>query len=319
MKKIISKINKSLLIYICVLVLVVVSFGGYRYFRYIDEVAFIDIYYLNTAKMGIEPITKSYSSNLDNDQILDVVFKIFSDSQQASKSTLVTSKPESVTILDYELDSQGLMTVSFSPEYKEMTNIEEINFKAAFVWTFTDLDFVKKIKFEIDGYPYTTANSQVIESFDRTNVIVEPTIALDKAVQREVTLYYLKEDDDGKWYLTAEQRTATAQEGTAIEEVVINELLKGSAEGNKDIIPSNVRVRQIKRENAICFIDLDEAFLKGNLTEREQELRVYSLVNSLTELSYIDKVQILINAKKTKGFEDIDISKPLKRNEYYIR
>ncbi len=318
MKKFTSKINKKLIMYICILVLVVGSFVGYRYLKYMDEVELIDVYYLNTTKLGIEPIVKSYNNTLSNNEILDVVFKIFSDSQQASKSTLVTTKPEGVSILDYTLDSQGLLTVSFSPEYKEMTNIEEINFKAAFVWTFTDLDFIKKIKFEIDGYPYTTANSQVIESFDRTNVIVEPTIALDKAIQREVTLYYLKEEDS-KWYLTEEQRTATAQEGTAIEEVVINELLKGSAEGNKDIIPSNVRVRQVKRENAICFIDLDEEFLKGNLTEREQKLRVYSLVNSLTELSYIDKVQILINAKKTKGFDDIDISKPLKRNEYYIR
>ncbi len=318
MQKTIKKISKKQTILIVLIVLSFLGVAGYRYVKYIEEVDVIDVYYLNSSKLGLEPISKRYDSNQSNEEIISSVYKVFSDSQQSSKNNLVSAKPEKLEIQNYNLDEQGLLTVSFSPEYKELTNIEEINFKAAFVWTFTDLEFVKKIKFEIDGYPYTTSNSTVIDYFDRTNVIVEPTIALDIAVQREIVLYYGKQGDDQKLYLTSEPRTATTQEGVAIEEVIVTELIKGSADGNKGLIPTDVRIRQVKRENSICFIDLDETFLEGNLTEREQKLRVYSLVNSLTELSNVDKVQILINAKKTKGFDDIDISKPLKRNEYFI-
>ncbi len=314
-----KKTSKKLILIILGLFFAFGGFIGYTFLKYQEEVNSIEIYYLNTVKIGIEPVTKSYDNKLSNKKILEIVYNMFKESPQVAKGTLDTVNPENLKVLSYEIDKDGLLTVSFSPEYKEMTNIEEINFKAAFVWTFTDLEFVKKIKFEIDGYPYTTANSQVIESFDRTNVIVEPTIALDKPVQRELTLYFAKTFEDQKTYLTGELRIATAQEGTAIEEVIVAELIKGSAVSNKSVIPSDVRVRQVKRENQICFIDLDDKFLKGNLSEREQKLRVYSLVNSLTELSYIDKVQILINAKKTKGFDAIDISKPLKRNEYYIK
>ncbi len=319
MQKTIRKISKMQTILIAIILLIAIGIVGYRYLKYFEEVAVIDVYYLNSSKLGIEPVTKSYDINKSKTEIIETVYKVFSDSAQSSKSTLVSAKPEDVEIQNYSLDSNGLLTVSFSPEYKELTNIEEINFKAAFVWTFTDLDFIKKIKFEVDGYPYTTSNTTVIDYFDRTNVIVEPTIALDITVQREIVLYFGKQGEDQKPYLTGEQRVATTQEGIAIEEVIVSELLKGSAEGNKVLIPSDVRIRQVKRENSICFIDLDEKFLEGNLTEREQKLRVYSLVNSLTELGNVDKVQILINAKKTKGFDDIDISKPLKRNEYYIK
>ncbi len=318
MQKTWKKISKKQIILIAIIFLVLLGVAGYRYMKFIEQVSVIDVYYLNSSKLGIEPVTKRYDSSLSKEDIIAAVYKVFSDSQQSSKSTLVSAKPENVEIQNYNLDDQGLLTVSFSPEYKDLTNIEEINFKAAFVWTFTDLEFIKKIKFEIDGYPYTTANTTVIDYFDRTNVIVEPTIALDIAVQREIVLYYGIQSDDQKLYLTSEPRTATTQEGVAIEEVIVSELIKGSEDGNKSLIPSDVRIRQVKRENSICFIDLDESFLKGNLTEREQKLRVYSLVNSLTELSNVDKVQILINAKKTKGFDAIDISKPLKRNEYYI-
>ncbi len=320
MDKKLKKISKKRVFLVTIVLLAILGIFGYRYYKYIEGVAAIDVYYLNTSKLGIESVTKRYDKSLSNDEIIKEVFDLFIEVPQTRKNVLVSAKPENVSIQSYNLDTQGLLTVSFSPEYKEITNIEEINLKAAFVWTFTDLEFVKKIEFQIDGLPYTTESSEVIEYFDRTNVIVEPTIALDKAVQRDIVLYFANQsEEDQKLYLKREERTATTQEGVAIEEVVVTELLKGSNEGNKSVIPSDVRVRQVKRENSICFIDLDDKFLKGKLTEREQKLRVYSLVNSLTELNNVDKVQILINAKKTKGFDYIDISKPLKRSEYYIK
>lgn len=314
-----KKIERIMII-VVIIIIGIASLLAYEYFKYSEDFSTIDVYYLDTNTDGIQSVEKRYKHIKSNDDILLEVYDMFIESEQASKSNFVTTKPDDLKILDYDLDDTGLLSVNFSENYNDMPNIEEINFKSAFVWTFTDLDFVKKIKFSIDGYQYTLPDSTLVEYFDRTNVIVEPTIALDEQVQREVTLYFPKYfEDEQKYYLVPEKRVATAEEGVAIEEVIVNELLSGSQEGNKSLIPENVRVRTVNRENTICFIDFDETFLKGNLSEREQKLRVYSLVDSLTELGNIDKVQILINAKKTKGFDAIDISKPLKRNEYFIK
>ncbi len=311
--------TKKIILSICCIIMALVLFLVVKYYRYSETVNIIEVYYLNSSSGGIEPLAKRYDNDKTKDEIMEIVFDLFSENQQVAKSGLVTTKPENLKVLEYTLDKDGLMTVNFSSEYKEMTNVEEINFRSAFVWTFTDLEFIKKIKFQIDGLPYTTNTSVVVDYFDRTNIIVEPTIVLDKVVKRDVTLYFANVFSDGKLYLVKEERTATAEEDIPVEEVIVSELIKGSGEDNKSYIPSDLRVRSVKRENFICFIDLDEAFLEGNLTEREQKIRVYSLVNSLTELGNVDKVQILINAKKTKGFEYVDISKPLKRNDAIIK
>lgn len=304
-----------------IVLLAIVAFLSVSYLRYSETVGNIDVYYLNTNKSGIEPVEMTYDINMTNDELVAEVFRLFANSTVTGKSNLVSAKPISLEVLEYNVDYEtGFMEVDFSSEYKDMSNIEEINFKSAFVWTFTDLGFIKKVSFKIDGYPYTTNSSQVIEYFDRTNIMVEPTIALDKVVQREIILYYPTSPVDENSKLVAEERVAITEESIPIEEVVVTELLKGpQVEGNQSMISEKVSVRSIKRSNYICFIDLDEQFLKGNLSDQEQKLRVYSLVNTLTELSNIDTVQILINAKKTKGFDAIDISKPLKRNEYYIQ
>ncbi len=315
-----KNLAKKIILSICIIIIAFIVFFVVKYYRYSETVDIIEIYYLNSNEGGIEPLTKRVDNDATKEEIMEVVFKMFSENQQVAKAGLVTTKPEELKVLDYNVDETGLMTVNFSSEYKDMTNVEEINFRSAFVWSFTDLGFIKKIKFQIDGLPYTTStSSEIVEYFDRTNVIVEPNIVLDKVVQRDITLYFAKTFSDGNTYLVKEERTATAQEDVPIEEVIVTELIKGSAEDNKTYIPSDLRVRTVKRENYICFIDLDEKFLEGNLTEHEQQLRVYSLVNSLTELANVDKVQILINAKKTKGFEYIDISKPLQRNESFIK
>ncbi len=317
-KKNIKRSTKKIIFSICFILIAIVLFFVMKYYKYSESVDVIEVYYLNTNKGGIEPLAKRYDIEQTNEEILEVVFKLFSENQQVAKAGLVTTKPQNLKVLNYDVDDSGLMTVNFSNEYKEMTNIEEINFRSAFVWTFTDLQFVKKIKFQIDSLPFTTNTSIVVDYFDRTNIIVEPTIVLDKVVKRDITLYFSKVLNDGNLYLVKEERIATAEEDIPVEEVIVSELIKGSGEDNKSYIPSDLRVRTVKRENFICFIDLDEKFLEGNLTEREQKIRVYSLVNSLTELGNVDKVQILINAKKTKGFDYIDISKPLKRNESIV-
>ncbi len=317
-KRNIKSTTKKVIFGFCFIIIAIVLFFVVKYYKYSEAVDVIEIYYLNTNKGGIEPLAKRYDNEQTKNEILEDVFKLFSENQQVAKAGLVTTKPEDLKILSYVVDDAGAMTVNFSSEYKDMTNIEEINFRSAFVWTFTDLEFVKKIKFQIDDLPYNNNTSNTVEYFDRTNIIVEPTIVLDKVVKRDITLYFAKTFSDGNLYLVKEQRTTTAEEDIPVEEVIVSELIKGSMDDNKSYIPSDLRVRTVKRENFICFIDLDEKFLEGNLTEREQKIRVYSLVNSLTELSNVDKVQILINAKKTKGFENIDISKPLKRNESIV-
>lgn len=54
-------------------------------------------------------------------------------------------------------------------------------------------------------------------------------------------------------------------------------------------------------KDGICYVNLDESFLtvEGNVST---DVSVYSIVNSLVELSTVNKVQILVNGEVPASF-----------------
>lgn len=131
-----------------------------------------------------------------------------------------------------------------------------------------------------------------------------------QAVETQVTLYFKHEFAD---FLVPGRRTV--QKGKqSLEELVVEELLKGPAKfGRICIMPPNVKLLDVIRKDDTVFVNLSEAFRgeidltvlpgKQNLTEdmrltvlaEMKRLAIYSIVNSLTEISGVQQVKILIN------------------------
>ena len=59
-------------------------------------------------------------------------------------------------------------------------------------------------------------------------------------------------------------------------------------------IPSETKLITITVVDGVCYVNLDEMFLNQN-QEISEPVVLYSIVDSLTELTGIDKVQISIN------------------------
>lgn len=55
-------------------------------------------------------------------------------------------------------------------------------------------------------------------------------------------------------------------------------------------------------KDGICYVNLDESFLTV-VNNVSTDVAVYSIVNSLVELSNINKVQILINGEVPESFQ----------------
>jgi hypothetical protein len=131
-----------------------------------------------------------------------------------------------------------------------------------------------------------------------------------QAVETQITLYFKHEFAD---FLVPGQRTV--QKGKqSLEELVVEELLKGPAKfGRVCIMPPNIKLLDVIRKDDTVFVNLSEAFKgeidlaalpgKQNLTEdikptvlaEMKRLAIYSIVNSLTEISGVQQVKILIN------------------------
>lgn len=131
-----------------------------------------------------------------------------------------------------------------------------------------------------------------------------------QAVETDITLYFKHEFAD---FLVPSARTV--QKGKqSLEELVVEELLKGPAKfGRICIMPPNVKVLDVIRKENTVFVNLNEAFRgdidvtvfpgKQNLTDdmkpavlsEMKRLAMFSIVNSLTEISGVQQVKILIN------------------------
>lgn len=77
----------------------------------------------------------------------------------------------------------------------------------------------------------------------------------------------------------------------------------------KSIIPIGTRLNKVEVKKDMAIVDLSEEFIKGKSIGAEEESKiVYSIVNTLVELTEIESVKILINGKEGLCFEDEQIN-----------
>ena len=133
----------------------------------------------------------------------------------------------------------------------------------------------------------------------------------------EVNLYF---SDSQAMYLVPEKRKIP-QTNSLAKQVVV-ELIKGPDSSDLySTIPEGTRVNEVYIADDIVYVDLSEEVFKNHPGGSSGELMtVYSIVNSLTEISPIKGVQILVEGNERNSLVGhVDISMPLLRDEDWIK
>ncbi|MCQ2560205.1 MAG: GerMN domain-containing protein, partial [Clostridia bacterium] len=142
----------------------------------------------------------------------------------------------------------------------------------------------------------------------------QPTVNL-------VTKIYFS--DDQEMYLVAEDLTLTdGNSPEAAAKEVIAALIKGP--NNTALLPTlpqGTKLSAVQVENGLATVnfsaDLRDKHSKGSDGEN---MTVYSIVNSLTELEGIDRVQILVDGEVIESLAGhIDLREPLEADPYLIK
>ena len=98
-----------------------------------------------------------------------------------------------------------------------------------------------------------------------------------------------------------------------IERFVLEELIAGPSGQVEGIYPSvnnTTKLVNVMTKDGICYVNLDENFLTA-VNNVSKELAIYSIVNSLVELSTVNKVQILINGEIPANFSNTTFERNL--------
>ena len=132
-----------------------------------------------------------------------------------------------------------------------------------------------------------------------------------------ITLYFSDENGDS---LTSEVRKIKVPKGEVMEKLVVSELLEGPKNGkNLQVIPSGTKIISVETKEGVCFVNLSKEFITKHPGVTSAEIMtVYSIVNSLTELVNVNKVQFLIDGEIKELFNHIVINEPLERDTSYI-
>jgi hypothetical protein len=154
-------------------------------------------------------------------------------------------------------------------------------------------------------------DGQEIEYFNEDR----PIPPVPNKLKTTIRLYFA---DKNK--LIGEDRTIVTND-MKFEKAIVEELIKGPRNKLlKSTIPKETKLISIETIDNVCYVNFSRHFIETDTWEKvEEPLIIWSLVNSLTELHYIQKVQILIEGEK------IDLAKksallkpPFVRNEGLI-
>ena len=138
-----------------------------------------------------------------------------------------------------------------------------------------------------------------------TNEIVpQEEISEEQMRQTIVSLYFYNENTQS---LTSEGRLIDVKE--LIDnpyEKLMELLIQGPQNDNLvTTIPEGTKVNKAEVKGDILYLDLSKEFIENHSGGEEEESRtIYSIVNTMTNLTEVDAVKILINGEENKAFSD---------------
>lgn len=210
----------------------------------------------------------------------------------------------------------GTLTVFLSSDYEELETVREILTRAALVNTLCQIDGVDSVSFFCGDHPLTNEDGSVVTAMNSDMFIFNSGKEIMNYENVRLHLYFANEDGD---QLVDAYRNVVYNSNISMERLVVEQVLKGP---NSDVVFPTLnpaaKVLSVTTRDGVCYVNLDQAFLTEPYGVTSQ-VAIYSLVNSLTELSSVSAVQITIEGKTGKAFMDSSLSSAFERNLSVVR
>jgi germination protein M len=266
---------------------------------------------------GITTTLESENRNIKGSTKKELLFSIIEELKAGPKNPeLLTSIPKQIEFLSITLQDE-IATIDLSSAYEYLKLSEEVIFRASLVKTLTELPFVNHVKISIEGKELLS-NGQPVGAMGTEDIVSSSIISPEPVNTQTVKLYFGTYNGDA---LDFEERRIEVNPNEPLEKYIIDQLIVGPV--NTDFIstvPVETKIKDIKTIDSVCYVDLNSDFRAKHPGGSSGEiLTIYSIVNSLTELSDVKKVQFLIEGKKSEIYKGhIDFSKPFERNTEII-
>lgn len=270
------------------------------------------IYYSNASCSRL--ISKIYTPQ--HEQTVELARELYAKMQEGGYEDTIPAVAADITISDISL-SGNTMSIALQGPWDTMRAPNRMLFLAAVTRTLTQLKDVDGILFTMNGEALTDESGNMMGVLRSASFVDNAVDNPEDYREAVIALYFANEAMDG---LVKVERTVVYRSSSSMERIVVEQLLRGPEDsGAKASLPNTASLLSINVRDGVCYVNFDSKFITEVLGSYDY-VPVYSVVNSLTELPNVDKVQISINGSSETGFQRdiLSFAIPFTRNMKYV-
>lgn len=267
------------------------------------------IYYVSKDKSKV--ISGTYTTQTSDTEALftELIEQLGTQSDKAEYELYLSTK---FSLMKHTLEN-GLLTLDFDERYRELDSIEEVLVRASIVKTLTQMPEVEYVSFQVQGEPISDSAGVAIGMMGADTFIENTGNEINTYEKVNLRLYFT--NAEGNLLVEENQRNVVYSSNISLEKLVVEKLLEGPhTEGVYPTLNPDTKIVGVTVKDGTCYVNLSEEFLSQpyNVTS---SVTIYSITNSLVELSNINKVQISVNGETNISYrENVSLNTIFERN-----
>lgn len=294
-------------IWLCIMFMLVLTACGKEQ-KATDETVY-QIYEVNKeeTKVASREIT---TTETDTEKLLGVLIEELEKTPEDTENRAAITEAiqlQSSTVAD---ESANL---NFGEGYYAQSLTGEILTRAAIVRTLTQIPDVNYVSFLVDGSALLNNQGAPVGVMTADQFIDNSGNEINTEEKVTLVLYFANENGDKLKTVT---REVVYSSNISLDKLVMEQLITGVQDGEEAYPTINpaTKVVSVTVSDGTCYVNLDKEFLT-QIYKVDANVTIYSIVNSLVELSDVNRVQISINGETDLSYkESVPLATVFERN-----
>ncbi len=267
------------------------------------------IYYVNNEETKI--VEREYVSGTTDSELLFAEFleQLAHISEKMEYETLLDKE---ISVVGHTLDN-GLLTLDFDGSYHNLRGTREILVRASIVRTMTQLPGVERIAFTVMGEQLMDASGAAVGVMAADTFIENAGNEINAYEKVDLKLYFANETGDS--LVEENRRNVVYNSNISLEKLVVEKLVQGPmTQGAYPTINPTTKIVSVTVKDGTCYVNLSNEFLSQPYNVAS-DVTIYSITNSLVELSNVNRVQISVNGETNISYrENMSLNNVFERN-----
>lgn len=272
----------------------------------------VEISYLNNDETKLVKETHYLQGSDVKEMIVEVLTLLCCVPENMELKATIAS---GINVVNYSFDGEQV-TVSLGEKYRDLSRTTEVLTRAAIVRSLTAIPEVNYVLITINGEPLTDGSGAPVGVMTADMFVDNAGTQMVESVSKvTLKLYFANEDGDGLIEINRELAHDADVSNVPMERLVIEQIISGPVNGESyPTVNPDTKILGVTVRDGVCHVDFDGTFMTP-INNVSSDVTIYSIVNSLVELSNVNKVQISIDGSAGGKFRDkYDLTTVFERN-----